>query len=442
MARPDSARWFRGALIGVVAVGLAIRLTYVLASRQFYDFGGDAYFYHAGANVLADGHGFISPFFTHRTVQAAEHPPLYVMFLAIPSVFGFQSVLAHLVWSTLLGASTVAVIGLAGREIAGPRVGIIAAGIAAVYPNVWVPDASLMAETLAISATAFAIWFAYRYWHAPSTGRLVLVGVAGGLGALSRSELVLLVPLLVLPLALFVPGPDRRRRWIGVGAASAAGIAVIAPWIVFNFTRFEKPVFLTSSYGSLLSSAECDRVWRADHKSYFSQQCTIDIRDREMPSGQLDQSEQDEVYRKAALRYVSHHKGMIPGVVGARLAAIVGLYHPNLQINIDSVIEGRDLWLARAGMYSFYGLALLSVAGAIALRRARRVPLFPLVVPPVVVLITVVVTYASTRFRASAEVVLCILAAVAVDATITAWTRRRQAPGTPIDAESEREAAT
>ena len=306
-----------------------------------------------------------------------------------------------------------------------------------MYPNIWVPDTSLMAETLAINATAFAIWFAYRYWHAPSTGRLVLVGVAGGLGALSRSELVLLVPFLIVPLALLVPGPDRRRRWRGVGVATMAGMAVIAPWIVFNLTRFEKPVFLTSSYGSLMSSAECDRVWRSHHKSYFSQQCTIDIRDREMPHvATLDQSEQDEVYRKAALRYVNEHKDLIPGVVAARLAAIVGLYHPNLQTNIDSLIEGRDLWLARAGMYSFYGLALLSVAGAIALRRSRRVPLFPLLVPPVVVLITVVVTYASTRFRSSAEVVLCILAAVAVDAIVTRWNRRNDEHHAPTESEA------
>lgn len=435
MARPESARWFRGALIGVVLAGLTIRLVYVLVSRQFYDFAGDAYFYHAGANVLADGHGFISPFYPNQTVQAAEHPPLYVMYLAIPSVLGMQSVLAHLVWSTVLGAVTVAIIGLAGREIAGPRVGIIAAALAAVYPNVWVPDTSLMAETLAISATAFAVWFAYRYWRAPSTGRLVLVAVAGGLGALSRSELILLVPMLVVPLALLVPGPDRRRRWIGIGAATMAGVAVVAPWIIFNFTRFEQPVFLTSSYGSLLSSADCEIAWGADHKSYFSQQCTIDIRDREMPAGRLDQSEQDEVYRKAALRYISANKSRIPGVVAARLGAIVGLYHPSRQINIDSLIEGRDLWLARSGMYSFYALALLSIAGAIVLRRSRRAPLFPLLVPPVVVLITVVVTYASTRFRSSAEVVLCILAAVAIDAAVTAWIERGRSRTAATDEE-------
>ncbi len=154
MERPESTRWFWWALGAVVIGGLTIRLVYVFVSRQHYDFGGDAYFYHAGANVLADGKGFTSPFYPHRVVQAAEHPPLYVMFLAIPSALGFQSVLAHLVWSSILGAGTIVLVGLIGRQVVGPRVGVVAAVLAAVYPNVWVPDTSLMAETLAMSATA------------------------------------------------------------------------------------------------------------------------------------------------------------------------------------------------------------------------------------------------------------------------------------------------
>jgi len=76
-------------------------------------------------------------------------------------------------------------------------------------------------------------------------------------------------------------------------------------------------------------------------------------------------------------------------------------------------------------MYSFYALALLSVAGAIALRRRRTVPVFPLLVPPVMVIVTVIAIYASTRFRASAEVSLCLLAAVAIDEIVVRLGRGR-----------------
>ena len=107
-----------------------------------------------------------------------------------------------------------------------------------------------------------------------------------------------------------------------------------------------------------------------------------------------------------------------------RVGAILGLYQPDYQITLDGSFEGRGLRWARLGMYSFYALALLSVAGAIALRRRHDLPVFPLLVPPVMVLVTVVTIYASTRFRASAEVSLCLLAAIAIDAVIAALDAR------------------
>ena len=115
-------------------------------------------------------------------------------------------------------------------------------------------------------------------------------------------------------------------------------------------------------------------------------------------------------------------------MVAARLGAIVGIYQPSAQVNLDSAIEGREIWLARLGLYTFWAFGLASIAGAVLVRRRGQVPVFPLLVPPVMVAVTVVLTYASTRFRASAEVVLCVLAAVAVDAVLA---RMRRTPGKP-----------
>ncbi|MEP6623422.1 MAG: glycosyltransferase family 39 protein, partial [Acidimicrobiia bacterium] len=276
-------------------------------------------------------------------------------------------------------------------------------------------------------ATALAVYFAYRYWRDPRWWRLALVGLASGAGALSRSELILIVPFMVVPLAVLARDVTRRDRWRAVGAAICAALVVMAPWLVFNLTRFEKPELLSTQFGPLLSSADCDAVWRGATKSYFNVGCSIAIRDREI-HGDLDQSETDAIYRKAAFRYISHHKHLIPGVVAARLGAIVGLYQPSVQVNLDSAIEGREIWLARLGLASFWAFGLASVVGAVLIRRRRAVPLFPLLVPPVMVVITVALTYASTRFRASAEVVLCVLAAVAIDALVE---RVRRNPGKP-----------
>src|SRR5690242_5995411 len=91
-AATRDAQWFRPALAIVVVAAFALRVAYVFAYRRHFDIGlgGDAYFYHAGANLLAEGKGFISPQFyklgIHR--EAAEHPPLYLLYLAIPSILG------------------------------------------------------------------------------------------------------------------------------------------------------------------------------------------------------------------------------------------------------------------------------------------------------------------------------------------------------------------
>ena len=97
---------------------------------------------------------------------------------------------------------------------------------------------------------------------------------------------------------------------------------------------------------------------------------------------------------------------------------ILGLYHPQRAIVTDTFVEGRDEWVARDGLYSFWIVGVLAVPGAIVLRRRRTVPLYPLLAPIGVVIVTVLVTYASTRFRSTAEPVLVVLAAIAIDAAV------------------------
>jgi hypothetical protein len=50
-----------------------------------------------------------------------------------------------------------------------------------------------------------------------------------------------------------------------------------------------------------------------------------------------------------------------------------------------------------------------------------------LLAPVIVVVITVLVTYASTRFRTTAEASFVVLGAVAIDAAIAAMSARRRA---------------
>ncbi len=126
-------------LLALVAVGaLLLRLEYIWTARDGRALGGDALYYHSSANLVAEGRGFVNPFSYAsygRLEQSAEHPPLYVMYLAVFSWLGFTSVHAHLVASALLGTATVVIGGLAGREMGGRRLGILAARTAGGVPE-------------------------------------------------------------------------------------------------------------------------------------------------------------------------------------------------------------------------------------------------------------------------------------------------------------------
>jgi uncharacterized membrane protein len=73
--------------------------------------------------------------------------------------------------------------------------------------------------------------------------------------------------------------------------------------------------------------------------------------------------------------------------------------------------------VAYTSLGGYYVLAVLAVFGVRVLRR-RHIPVFPLLAPIVTVFVSVTLTFAQTRYRASAEGVLCLLAAVAIDAGI------------------------
>jgi len=431
-----AARNFRVLVVLAAALGLAVRVAYVwIWRRPPTAYGGDPLYFHQGANLLADGHGFINPYAyaRHRVVQAADHPPLYLVYLASFSLIGVRSITGHLLASTLLGAASVIVAGCCGRDMAGPRAGVLAAVFVAVYPNAWRYDGMLLSESMVILVVLIAVWLAYRYWHRPSRWRMVAVGVAVGFAALSRSELVLLSVLLVVPLALWTPGASRRRRArrlvIGLGAVAV----VLAPWVVFNMVRFDHTVLLSENLGGTLATSNCRQVYYGDLIGYWFYPCGQAILDQHGIGPYAFNGAADRDQFNGALDYMRAHEARIPVVIAARVGRITGLFRPRQEAHLDVYLENTTPWVANWGLYTYYPMALLSVVGAIVLRR-RREAVFPVLAPILSVIATCALFYAATRFRATAEGALCLLAAVAVDAGISALRRHRGiAPASQAD---------
>ena len=182
--------------------------------------------------------------------------------------------------------------------------------------------------------------------------------------------------LLVLPVAVRGVGLERRRRIVAAAAGLGAALVMVAPWLVFNATRFEHPVLMSSQFGPLLSSANCDSAWSGPLRGYFDITCTMAADRAAGITDRDDQSVMDRSNRSAAWHYVRGHLGAWPGVVGVRLARIVGVYHPHRQAVIDSYVEGRERPLAWAGLVETWvtvPLAAKARSGSVPLTAARLV---------------------------------------------------------------------
>jgi 4-amino-4-deoxy-L-arabinose transferase-like glycosyltransferase len=426
-------RWgFELTLAFLGLAGFALRLAYVLAFRRsLVPLTGDAYYYSAGADLLAGGRGFIEPLAASvgHVEQAADHPPLYELWLTIASVVdpGHETwQVTHMLWSCVLGAGSVVFCGLVGRRVAGPRCGLVAAALAAVYPNMWLHDGALLSETMSIFMVSVTLWSAYRFWDIPNWRRAAWLGLFSGLAALSRPELILMLPLLLLPLAALVKAVPLRRKagWLAVGGATA--LATLAPWVAFNLSRFDEPVYISTNFGSAMAAANCDSTYYGDLIGYKDYECadeTFRAAAARTPDwDQLDGSERERRVRREVFRYMGDHADRVPLVMAARVGRVLKVYGVRQEIEYDDLIHRQERWVVYAGLVSWYVVAGLAIAGAVVLRRRREVPVFPLLVVPAIVLMAVAAIFAQTRYRAPAEPAVVVLAAVAIDAV----TRRRR----------------
>jgi hypothetical protein len=433
-----SARRWAVALGAIAVVGLAVRVGYVLWFKNPIPVAGDPYYYHNSANLLVEGHGFVHPFlFLKRgqSVPGADHPPAYIVALAASSLVGLRSFLAHQLWSCVIGTATIAAMGLAGREIAGRRAGLITAAIVAVYPNFWFNDAVVMSETLTLLVTAIAVLVAYRFWRRPGIALAAGLGVAVGVAALTRAEGILLAPFLLLPLMFLRAGVTWPTRLKFFGASIGAVLLTITPWVGYNLARFEHPEALSSNVGVTLQNSNCEDTYFGRAIGWWSYPCLTKLNP---PPG--DPSVQDVYFRRRALEYINAHKARVPLVVLAREGRTWGLFNVNQQITFD-LLDRRELEASRVAFGMYYALVLAAIGGAVILRR-RGITLIPLIAVVASVAVTVILVYGTTRFRVPAEVTIVLLSAVAFDAVLAKIRVRRRRTDSSIytlTAESDHE---
>ena len=101
------------------------------------------------------------------------------------SKLGFDSPVDHRLASCLLGVAAVVLVGILARRVAGDRAGLIAAGLAAVYPQLWINDGMLISESMYVVFIALTLLCAYRLWDSDKWTDAALLGAMIALSALT-----------------------------------------------------------------------------------------------------------------------------------------------------------------------------------------------------------------------------------------------------------------
>jgi 4-amino-4-deoxy-L-arabinose transferase-like glycosyltransferase len=393
-----------GTLGIIVAAGVALRALYLFTVAKDVSGVGDWWFYHWQANDLASGHFFVEPFrlrLNHRELPSAGHPPLYPALLSIVSWLGGTSVMWHRAFGLLCGAASIALMGVLGRRVGGERLGLAAAGVCAAYPLMVVVDGALMSETAYTPLVILVLLAAL-------SRRTFRLGAAIGLAALCRSEALLLLPVLAWPLLW--------RRGIGKVALATLGCAVvIAPWTIRNAVALGHLVPISTNDSTVLTGANCPKTYAGVDIGFWRFDCLA-------PRKVDNEAAQSAIWRADGLRYAREHASRLLVVIPVRILRTVSLYQPRRQVLFA---EGRWIRGEQLAVASFYLLALLSFAGARRLRRAGT-PLWVLLAPGVVALITVVVGYGHPRLRHVFEPSLMLMGAAGA---LWAWDQLRARTG-------------
>jgi 4-amino-4-deoxy-L-arabinose transferase-like glycosyltransferase len=414
-----------------------VRIAVVIADTGYRP-EQDAFDYDRHARSIASDDGYPESGYVVDGGPTALRPPGYPYFLGAVYAVSGDSVDAGRYANVVLGALAVLLLFLIARRIWGRRVGLVAAGMAAVFPPLVLLSRDLLSESLFIALELGAILCVLNFRRAGDAfGWAAAAGVLTGLAALTRNPgIVLVIPIVV---GAWMLRPAFTLRALAAPAVVAVCTALtILPWTVRNQIEFGRFVPITSSIGFALSGTYNQGSLQDDaHPGSWRTPVVTSDYGALFDTPGIDEGRLDATLRSDALRFAWDHPSYVAEVTGQNVlrlfevtgGSVVGAHNVGGQLVADPRVEavGRGIGSAtpaaeRVGLVLAGVLALLGIvaivrsrprggAGQAAPRRVPRGPWFLWLVP-IVMIVAAAPVNGLPRYRTPADPFLLILAAI------------------------------
>jgi 4-amino-4-deoxy-L-arabinose transferase-like glycosyltransferase len=414
--RPDAA-----VLIGVTALGLAVRLVVLAVTVHHWRLSVDGTDYLRLGESVSAGHGW-GPSHTVRVGPEGLRAPGYPLFLAaVVHVTGRGVTTIRVVQAVLTSSVPLLVASISLRLTLGRRVAALAGAIAALLPSLVIAALSVMSESLFVPLSLGVIAAAVSYRARPRAWMLAVGGVCLGLAILVRPVgVVLVIPFLVL--ALTAPGGRR------LGTAALAVVVAVVPcaaWEVRQVHAFHQLVPVNTEGGYLVAGtynttsahlAKQPATWLPPNLDP-----TMDAVINAHPDG--NEAQVGSALQHAAAKYLREHPTYLFTVLGHNTLRMFDLTSPSFERSVTDASYGVGSAggvAEQIGAWILLALAAVGIGCGAVRRRDWAVWTAPLLLAVVTIPVQ-----SFTRFRAPVDPYLTIAAASCLVWLLRTAARRR-----------------
>jgi len=200
--------------------------------------------FHIWARSLLHGYGYgYGP--NQSTAAMPPMPAVLVSFVYY--LFGEHNYVAVWLYKALLGTLTIMLTGIIGKEAFNEKVGLCAACIVALYPEIILIDTHLhvsLGETPLLFFFILALYFFGRFMRTTSLPELLFAGLSLGIAMLTHPS-IWGFPILVLILFLFLYPRKQAVKFSAI--LTAVTLITVSPWLIRNYLIYGHFITCTSS---------------------------------------------------------------------------------------------------------------------------------------------------------------------------------------------------